>query len=170
MNESKYGHNANESELRLTLLRSSYDPDPLPELGQHEIRFALVPHDGNWTPSDSAKAGYEFNHSIEVVGTDIHKGDLPKENGFISINPKNIMLSGIKKAEDTDEIVIRLYETDGIDTEAIVNFDPALMRPNFTAIETDILERPIPKNTARLDDNVLKVFVRAYSIVTVKIS
>lgn len=170
LNESKYGHNAYESELKLTLLRSSYDPDPLPELGQHEIRFAIVPHDGNWTPSDSARAGYEFNHSIEVIGTDVHKGDLPKENGFISINPKNIMLSGIKKAEDTDEIVIRLYETDGIDTQAIIKFDPALMRPNFTAMETDILERPISKNTAKLDGNVLKVFVRAYSIVTVKIS
>lgn len=170
LNESKYGHNANESELKLTLLRSSYDPDPLPELGQHEIKFAIVPHDGNWNPSDSAKAGYEFNHTIEVVGTDVHKGDLPKEKEFISINPKNIMLSGIKKAEDTDEIIIRLYETDGVDTEAIVNFDPALIRPNFTAMETDILERPIPKSSARLDGNVLKVFVRAYSIVTVKIS
>lgn len=170
VNESKYGHNTNESEIRLTLLRSSYDPDPLPEISQHEIKFAIVPHDANWTPSDCARAGYEFNHNIEVVATDVHKGDLPSEKSFISVEPKNVMLSGIKKAEDTDEVVIRLYENDGKDTTAIVCLDPSLIKPNMVAMQTDILERPISCNTAKLDKNVLKVDIPAFSIVTVKIS
>jgi len=170
VNESKYGHNVSESEIKLTLLRSSYDPDPLPEINQHEIKFAIVPHDENWKPSDSAMAGYEFNHCIEVVATDVHKGDLPSDKSFISIEPKNVMLSGIKKAEDTDEIVIRLYENDGKDTEAVVCFDPLLIKPNMIAMQTDILERPISGNTAKLEKNVLKVKIPAFSIVTVKIS
>jgi alpha-mannosidase len=170
VNESKYGHNVSESEIKLTLLRSSYDPDPLPEINQHEIKFAIVPHGENWNPSDSAMAGYEFNHCIEVVATDVHKGDLPSDKSFISIEPKNVMLSGIKKAEDTDEIVIRLYENDGKDTDAVVCFDPSLIKPNMIAMQTDILERPISGNTAKLEKNVLKVKIPAFSIVTVKIS
>ena len=170
LNESKYGHNVTESEIKLTLLRSSYDPDPFPEIGQHEIKFSLVPHGADWKPSDSARAGYEFNHSIEVVATDVHKGELPKEMAFISVEPKNAMLLGIKKAEDTDEIVIRLYETDGKDTEAVVTLDPSLIKPNMVAMQTDLLERPIQNNTARLEKNVLKVKIPAFSLVTVKIS
>jgi len=170
VNESKYGHNATESEIKLTLLRSSYDPDPLPELGQHDIRFAILPHDGNWRPSDAAKAGYEFNHDIEIVATDVHNGDLPKEKAFISVNPSNILLSGIKKAEDTDEIILRLYETDGKDTEAEICLDSSLIKPNRIAMQTDILERPIPGNTAKIENDTLKVFVPAFSIVTVKVS
>ncbi len=170
VNESKYGHNVSESEIRLTLLRSSYDPDPLPEINQHEIKFAIIPHDSNWTQSDCAMSGYEFNHNIEIVATDVHKGDLPNEKSFISVEPKNVMLSGIKKAEDTDEIVIRLYENDGKDTTAIVRLDPSLIKPNMVAMQTDILERPISGNTARLDNNILKVDIPAFSIVTVKIS
>jgi len=170
VNESKYGHNTSESEIRLTLLRSSYDPDPLPEISQHEIKFAIIPHDDNWTPSDCARVGYEFNHNIEVVATDVHKGELPSERSFISIEPKNVMISGIKKAEDTDEIVIRLYENDGNDTTAIVCLDPSLVKPHKVAMQTDILERPIPNNTAKLEKNILKVDIPAFSIVTVKIS
>jgi len=170
LNECKYGHNVTENEIRLTLLRSSYDPDPLPELGQHEIKFALVPHDDNWKPSDAARAGYEFNHPVEAVATNVHKGDLPGEKEFLSISPSNVMLSGIKKAEDTGEIVLRLYETDGKAAEAVVRIDPSLVRPNWTAIETDILERPIPDSTARLENGILKVSIPASGIVTVKIS
>jgi len=170
LNESKYGHNVSESEIRLTLLRSSYDPDPFPEIGQHEIKYALVPHGADWKPSDASRAGYEFNLNIEVVATDVHKGDLPQEMAFISIEPKNIMLSGIKKAEDTDEIVVRLYEVDGKDTEAIVTLDPSLIKPNMVAMQTDILERPLPNNTARLENDALKVKIPAFSLVTVKIS
>ena len=43
VNADKYGHNAEENTLRLTLLRSSFDPDPLPEMGDHNIRLAIMP-------------------------------------------------------------------------------------------------------------------------------
>jgi len=169
LNDCKYGHNVAEDEIRLTLIRSSYDPDPLPELGQHEIKFALVPHDGTCTPSDAAKAGYEFNHQVEVVATDVHAGDLPKEKGFVSVNPSNILFSGIKKAEDSDELVLRLYEMDGKATEAEVKIDPSLVKSKSVAVETDILERPVPGSTARFENDTLKVSMPAFGITTMKI-
>ncbi|MBD3184147.1 hypothetical protein GF312_17820 [Candidatus Poribacteria bacterium] len=177
LNDCKYGHNVSEDEIKLTLLRSSYDPDPLPELGQHQIRFAIIPHDGNWTPSDAARAGYEFNHQLEPVGTDVHEGDLPKEKEFISINPSNILLSGIKKAEDEDAIILRLYEMEGEPTETEIRIDPTLIQLKSPmgssepeVIETDILERPIADSSAELKDNILKVDIPAFGVATVKIS
>ena len=169
LNDCKYGHNVTENEIKLTLLRSSYDPDPLPELGQHDIRFALVPHNGSRNPSDAFRDGYEFNNQIEEVATDVHEGDLPREKGFVSIDTPNVLLSGIKKAEDGDEIVLRLYETDGKAVEARVKIDPALVKLGSAAVETDILERPIPDSTAKLEGDVLKVSIPAFGISTVKI-
>jgi len=169
LNDYKYGHNITDSEIKLTLIRSSYDPDPLPELGQHEIRFAIVPHDGTRQPSAMTKDGYEFNHQIEVIATNVHKGDLAKEREFMTINPSNVILSGIKKAEDGHGLVLRLYEVDGKAVEAQVKIDPDFVKPGSSAIETDILEGPIARNTAKMEGNILKVSLTAYSIATVKI-
>lgn len=169
LNDCKYGHNVNESEIKLTLIRSSYDPDPLPELGRHNIRFALVPHDGDMTPSDATRLGYEFNNQIEVVGTDVHKGDLPAEKGFVAVKTPNVILSGIKKAEDSDSLIIRLYEVEGTGIEAEIAIDPTLVKPDANAVETDVLERPIDNNTAKMDGSVLEVTVPAFGIATVKV-
>ena len=38
---------------------------------------------------------------------------------------------------------------DGKATEAEIQIDPSLVKPDLAAVETDILERPIPNNTAR---------------------
>lgn len=169
LNDYKYGHSATENELALTLIRSSYDPDPLPELGRHEIKLALVPHGEEWTPSLAVRAGYDFNRSVEVIATDVHEGDLPKEKGFISVHPSNIFISGIKKAEEGDGLVIRLYETEGRETEAEVKIDPSLVKPNSNFVEVDLLERPIRRETARMEGNLLKVRVPSFGITTIRI-
>jgi len=169
VNDCKYGHSVRGDEIKLTLLRSSYDPDPLPELGNHEIRFALVPHGEDWGPSDATKAGCEFNHLPEVIATDVHKGVLPKERGFLSVSPSNVLLSGVKKAEDDDGLIIRLYETEGRQTEARVHFDPSLVKPDSSAVEVDLLERVISERTAKMEGEILKVMVPAFGITSVKI-
>ena len=168
VNDCKYGHSVTEDEIGLTLLRSSYDPDPLPELGSHVVRFALVPHGEGWGPSDATRVGCDFNLPLEVVATDVHEGKLPKEMGFISVGPSNVFLSGLKKAEDDDGLVVRLYEAEGKDTEAEVRFYPSLLGKDPQAVEVDILERPIG-GTARMEGEVLRVRVPAYGIVTVKV-
>lgn len=169
LNDCKYGHNVTESEIRLTLIRSSYDPDPLPELGEHNVRFALVPHGDDWKSYDAARAGYEFNHQIEAVGTDVHQGELPKEKGFVLVKTPNVLLSGIKKAEDGDELILRFYETEGESVEAEVRLDSSLFKPGSSAVETDILERPLSNSAAKLEGDILKVSLPAFGIATVRL-
>jgi alpha-mannosidase len=57
LNDGKHGHSLEGSTLALTLLRSSYEPDPLPEIGTHSIRVALVPHGGTLTVADMTRLG-----------------------------------------------------------------------------------------------------------------
>jgi alpha-mannosidase len=166
VNADKYGHSAEGSTLRLTLLRSSFDPDPLPEMGEHVIRLAIAPHDGLCSVSAAARAGSAFNLPMNVVSTDVHEGRLPPSKGFVEVLTPNVMLAAIKKAEDSDAIIVRLYETEGRDTEARVRITD-LVKPGSPAREVDLMEQPLQKNTARMERDTLVVRIPAHGIATV---
>ncbi|MGC8863864.1 MAG: alpha-mannosidase, partial [Armatimonadota bacterium] len=75
VNNCKYGHSCNDGVLRLTLIRSSYDPDPLPEIGDHEIRFAVIPHTGACDVVAATRAGEEFNSPLTVASAPVQSGE-----------------------------------------------------------------------------------------------
>ncbi len=169
LNDCKYGHQCFEDAIRLTLLRSSYDPDPLPEIGRHSIRFALVPHFGVFQAQDAVRAGYAFNHPLVVVGTTVHEGPAPTESAMLELRTPNVMVSGVKKAEDSEALIVRLYEFEGQETEAKVWIHEEVVAPDAPVVETDLLEQPLLTNTARMKDSVLTVKVPAFGITTVKV-
>ena len=169
MNDSKYGHRVSDNEIRLTLLRSSYDPDTLPDLGQHEIRYALAPYVDDYCPGAAHRLGYAFNHPCLPVGTTAHAGDLPVEDSLVEVLTHNALLSGLKQAEDSEAIIVRLFETAGRDTEAEVRLSPALVPPNAPAVETDLMEQPLANSTARMEGEVLKVKLPPHGIATVRV-
>jgi alpha-mannosidase len=168
VNADKYGHNADGNTLRLTLIRSSFNPDPVPEVKRHDIRFAIIAHDGLCDVSDAINEGAAFNLPMSILSTDIHTGDLPGEMGFVEELTPNIKVAAVKKAEDSDAVIIRLFESDGIDTEGEVRISN-LAVTNASAQEVDIIECPLPASSAKMDGDILKVKLPAQGIVTVKI-
>lgn len=169
VNDRVYAHSVCDRTLSVTLLRSSYDPDPLPEMGHRTFSLALVPFGEGWTPSLSARAGYDFNLPFNVVSTDVHEGDLPASQAFAEVLTPNVMLSGMKKAEDSDALIVRLYELEGKPTTAEVRLSSALARSGAMAHETDLLEQLLSTNTARLSGGILSVQIPPFGIVTVKV-
>jgi len=168
VNACKYGHNTDGSTLRLTLLRSSHTPDPLPEMGHHEIRLAIIPHDGACSVSEAARAGAAFNLPMNVVSTDVHKGKLPPSKGFLEVLTPNVMLAAIKKAEDSDALIVRLYETEGKDGQARVRIVD-LVKPNSPAREVDLIEQPLARSSAKMDGDTLTVPIPAHGIASVAV-
>jgi alpha-mannosidase len=168
MNDSKYGHSLNGSTLGLTLIRSSYEPDPLPEIGEHVIRLAVAPHGKDLAVSDLVRMGASFNHPLLVVSTDVHGGRLPAAgSAATSVAPGNVILSSVKKAEDEDAIVFRLYDTAGKTSAAKVTLDAALFGRPEEAQEVDLLERPVEKSTARTTSGGFSVSVPGHGIASV---
>jgi alpha-mannosidase len=167
-NDSKYGHSCCGDTLRLTLIRSSYDPDPLPEIKDHEVKFAVVPHKGACDVVAATRAGEEFNSPMAVVSAPVQKGKLPAEKGFVEMLTPNVFVSAIKKAEDSKAVVIRMFESAGKKTTAKIKLG-GLAKKGAKAVETDVLERPLAKNTAKLEGDTLTVTVPAYGQATVKI-
>jgi len=117
LNKTKYGHSYHNGDLRLTLMRAAGEPDIYPNLGKFNVSYALYPHSGDWK-NGVWMEGDDFNLPIEafeppslaLVKTHATR---PESESFFSLEGKGVYLSGLKKAEDSEELVIRLVEVEG---------------------------------------------------------
>ena len=171
LNDCKYGHSLDGSTLRLTLIRSSYDPDPLPEIGDHTIRMALVPHGKAPAAGALVRLGAAFNHPLLVVATDVHGGRLPSQAAAISAEvAANVVISSVRKAEDDEALIFHLYETDGRKTVAKVALNSAILGRPTDAVEVDLLERPLAESSVKVAGDGFAVTVPARGIAAVKVA
>jgi alpha-mannosidase len=171
LNDSKYGHSLDGSTLAVTLIRSSFEPDPLPEVGDHVVRMAVLPHAGTMARAEMVRQGVAFNRALQVIATGVHAGRLrAAAAGLTTVEPGNAVVSGVKKAESGDDLVIRLYETQGTPCTASVDFDEAIFGKVTAARETDLLERPLEHGTARTRSHGFAVDLPAYGIATVRVT
>ena len=116
LNDSKYGYDALGCRLRLTLLRSGYDPDPVSDAGEHDIRYSLFPHPGDWRDAGVVQAGMSFNQPLlaHVVKTPPTPHDPDNETWRPQfIFQGGVQLSATKIAEDGNGRILRLYESTG---------------------------------------------------------
>ena len=150
------------------MIRSSYDPDPLPEVNDHEIKFAIVTHKGACDISAATRAGEQFNSPMAIVSTTVQKGELPSEKSFVDVLTPGVFLAAIKKAEDGKGVIARVFDMEGKKTTAQIKISD-LVQPDSTAVETDVLERPVEKNTAKMSGDVVSVELPAFGQATVKI-
>ncbi|HUV04014.1 MAG TPA: glycoside hydrolase family 38 C-terminal domain-containing protein [Armatimonadota bacterium] len=168
VNDSKYGHSCVDDTLRLTLIRSSYDPDPLPEIRDHEIGFGIIPHKGVCDVVAATRAGESFNSPLAVASATVQKGELPPEKSYVEVLTPNVFVSAIKKAESDGALIIRLVEMAGKETEAQVRITD-LVKPGTPAKQVDLLERPLQKAHAKMLGDVLTVKVPAHGIASVMV-
>ncbi len=78
-------------------------------LGRNEWRYAIMPHAGNWQKSHLYKEAEKFNLFLETAQAGKGKGDLPKQMSFIEIDSEEIALSSLKKHEQRESAVLRLF-------------------------------------------------------------
>jgi hypothetical protein len=114
LNDCKYGYDAKGNTLRLSLLRSSYDPDPIADQGRHRIRFSVLPHKGDWRSAGTPRRAHEFNNQPIVHLAESHAGTLPASYGFLRVEPKEMILSALKLAEDGNGLIARVYNGCGV--------------------------------------------------------
>jgi len=169
VNTSKYGHSFDQGTLALTLLRASIDPDPLPDLGEHVIEYALVPHGAGWTAGASMQAGEALNLPPVVASCGFQDGDLPPALSLVAVEPANVRLTALKQAEDGDGLILRLVEVDGSATTARITFAPELLPEGAVAVEVDMMERPLSISLARVEEQTVVVELSALGITTVRI-
>ncbi|HEX7541884.1 MAG TPA: alpha-mannosidase, partial [Anaerolineales bacterium] len=109
INDSKYGHAAHGNVLRLSLLRSPKMPDPNADMGHHAFRFALLPHAGTFQDAGVVAEAFRFNVPLLVSATQA----APAEVSFFNVDNPAVVIDTVKKAEDSDAIIVRMYEAHG---------------------------------------------------------
>lgn len=169
-NDSKYGYSLDGNTLRATLIRSTYDPDPIPEVGDHTIRFAVMPHATRPATADLVRFGAAFNHPLQVVATDVHEGELKPTAEMLTVAPDNVVLTSLKKAEGQEAFIIRFQETSGKATTAKVRLSSALLGRISDVVEVDVLERPVGKSSAAKSGDGFSVKVAGFGIAGVRLT
>ncbi|HEY3377679.1 MAG TPA: glycoside hydrolase family 38 C-terminal domain-containing protein [Armatimonadota bacterium] len=167
MNDSKHGYALDGNVLRLSLIRSPYDPDILPEVMEHEVHLALLPFTGTHSSDAATRAARELNHPLRVIATDVHTGTLPAQESFAAITPANVILSGLKRAEDGSGLIVRVYDIAGQATTAEITLHPTLLGRLVSAQEVDLLERPLAASSAKTQGQTVTVTVPARGIASV---
>jgi alpha-mannosidase len=156
LTDSKYGYSCYGGDLRITLLRSPKSPDPEADMGRHVFSYALVPHAGGWRDAGIVREGVLFNAPLRWT-------DFPSEGSLASVEAGELVLDTIKRAEDSDEIVLRLYEPHGGRGLARVRLAP----PFTSAARTNVLEDD--GDSLEVEDGAIVVPYRPHEVVTVKI-
>jgi len=164
INESKFGYDDQDNVLRLTLLRSPVWPDPEADRGHHHFSYALYPHAGDWKQALTVRHGYEYNYQLQTVQVAAHAGTLPLEHSFASVQPDNVVLTAMKKAEDSDSLIFHAYEWSGKSS----NVTFTVPKGATGAIVTNLLEQP-QGSPLTITGEQLTVPIHPFEILTLRV-
>ena len=120
LNDSKYGWDKPaDNVLRLTLLHTAL-PRATPyqgsnDLGHHRFTYAIAGHRGDWREGRVPERASRLNQPIVAFQAAAHAGTRGRAMSMLSLDDTTgqIAVAAMKKAEDSDEIVLRLQEKYG---------------------------------------------------------
>jgi alpha-mannosidase len=114
-----------DNTIRLTLLRSpgiqpgrngapgGYNDQANQDWGHHDFTFGLTGHSGDWRSGQTDWQGYRLNDPLVAFATTSHPGSLGKTFSLVKVSDPRIRVLALKKAETTEETILRLVELDG---------------------------------------------------------
>jgi len=131
LNDCKYGGSTFDNVMRLTLLRAPNMPDPTCDRGEHTFAYALMPHAGDWRAAGVVQEAIAMNHPL-------HRGQSIGGQPFASVDAPELVLDTIKRSEDGQALIVRLYEAHGRRGEATLQF----ATPPKKVTRANVLEDP----------------------------
>ncbi len=109
LNDCKHGYDVQGNVLRLTLLKSATSPDENADQGLHQVTYSLFPHEGDWRYG-TVKESYALNNPAYIQPSSSRKNG--SERFFVKTDSPNVIIETIKRAEDGNGTIVRLYENE----------------------------------------------------------
>jgi alpha-mannosidase len=163
LNDCKYGYDIKDSVMRLTLLKSAAEPNVDADREIHEFNYSLYPHSGDWKNGRVEAMAYMFNCPSYAVIENAHSGILPEKLSFVCLNKENVIIEVVKKAEASEEIIIRMYECHNKRTKVKCSMPMDLEY----AVECDLLENNL--QGVPVESNSFEFGIKPYEIKSFKI-
>ena len=161
LNNGKYGHDCRNNVLRMTLLRSPKAPDPECDMGVHRFSYILLPHYDEYRHAEVVECAYSLNaptRVVELKPSPGAKGELPK---LVAVDSRSVVIESVKKAEDTNRIMVRLYECHNTRGTTVLT----CARPIKRAYLADLSEKVLGE--LEVQDGLVPIEYKPFEIVTV---
>lgn len=151
-----------DNTLRLTVIRTpgtrgGYEDQGTQDWGRHEFVFGLASHEGDWRKAQSDWQAYRLNEPLTIFESSKHPGGLGKSFSLLKVSSSRVRLMALKKAEDSDEVVVRLVEMSGAEEP---NVHLSFAAPVAAAREVNGQEQPV--GPAAVDSGQLTTSFSAY--------
>jgi alpha-mannosidase len=142
INDAKYGYSVQGNDMRISIVRGAPYAHHIPHVvdpnsdvlwmdqGRQTFRMLLAPHRGSWDAAGVPRIAEEFTAPVPVVYQGIHPGSRPASDSFLAIDAPNVIVSAIKQAEDSNDLILRCYETAG--RAATANIDLRFAKRKWT--------------------------------------
>ena len=170
MNDCKYGWDKPDNNtLRLTLLHTpaisrSYTYQDRQDLGYHTFTYSLCGHNGRLQKAEANAKADLLNQRIKAFATTKHNGTLGKSFSPLSTDNSNVAVKALKLAENSNEYVVRVYETSGKEPQ---NASLTFAKNITAAYEADGTEKTIGETP--FSGSTLKFTIKPNSIKTFKV-
>ncbi len=121
LSDCKYGSDKpDDKTLRLTLLRTpgigaraGYADQATQDWGHHEFVYGLAAHGGDWRREQTDWQAQRLNQPLIAFQSPKHSGNLGRNFSILRVNNSRVRVLALKKAEDSDEVIVRIVELHG---------------------------------------------------------
>ena len=160
MNDCKYGYSMKDRVMTQTLIKSGTEPNLTADQEEHFFTYSLYPHAGTWREAGTEQEALNLNVPAKAVAGAAEKDRME----FLSVDKRDVVLETVKKAEDGDGVIVRLYEVENARTKVTLHCAEAIA----SAEETDLLENPI-EGALGVKENEIELTIKPYEIRTIRI-
>ena len=160
----------NDNTVRLTLIRTpgvigGYPDQATQDLGHHEFVYGIAGHAGGWRSAQTDWQGQRLNAPLFAFETSKHEGVLGRTFSLLKVSNPRIRVLAVKKAEHSDEVVVRLVELDGRPQPDVkISFNAAIT----AAREVNGQEQPVGSATG--NRRCARYFLQCVSAADVRFS
>ena len=162
LNDCKYGHDIKDNVMRISLLRAPKHPDKTCDINKtHKFVYSMLPHTGSFT-NGVVRDAYQLNVPNLAVEQDCHEGTRSAWGSTFSIDNEAVVIESVKKAEDDNSVIVRLYEAHAGRGNAIISTS----LPVKKVIETNLME--VEETNLELEDGSVELSFTPFQIRTLK--
>lgn len=162
INDCKYGYSFEESDISITLIKSGIFPYADADKQMHEFTYSLYPHEGDFRGGRVVQTAYEQNVPCKVILQPAYID--AKEFSLFGELPDHVILESIKKAQDSDDIILRFYEAYG--KRGKVNLDVNQLSAKGAWLCSMLEEK---ETNLLIHENQINFEIRPYEIITMSI-
>ena len=165
-----------DSTLRLTLIHTPMAnyrwecSQHVMDMGINRYSFAVMGHSGN--PDGITAYADEFCQPMHTFIADKHEGALGKDYSFVRLNNDKVRILALKKAQESDKIILRVAECSGSDINGVeaAFSNPVCKAYEIRGDETELREIPVVDGKIRFDikHNGLRSFALVFDKTAVK--